>query len=84
MRPALHAEWTKIRTVAGPLWLLLGMIAATVALSAGATSVVTCAANGCGGNTTKLSLIGVYLGQALAAILAVLPSRPRPSHSPAS
>ena len=71
MRPALHAEWTKIRTVAGPLWLLLGMIVTTVALSAGATSVVTCAANGCGGDTTKLSLIGVYLGQALAAILAV-------------
>jgi len=29
MRPALHAEWTKLRTVASPLWLLLGMIAAT-------------------------------------------------------
>jgi hypothetical protein len=40
MRPALHAEWTKLRTVASPLWLLLGMIAATVALSAGATSVM--------------------------------------------
>jgi len=37
VRAALHAEWTKIRTVAGPLWLLLGMIAATVALSDGAT-----------------------------------------------
>jgi ABC-2 type transport system permease protein len=72
MRPALHAEWTKIRTVAGPLWLLLGMIAATVALSAGATSVVTCRSAGCGDDMTKLSLIGVELGQALAAILAVL------------
>ena len=72
MRPALHAEWTKMRTVASPLWLLLGMIAATVALSAGATSVVTCASAGCGGDLTKLSLIGVMLGQALAAILAVL------------
>lgn len=72
MRPALHAEWTKIRTVASPLWLLLGMIATTVALSAGATSVVTCASAGCGGDMTKLSLIGVMLGQALAAILAVL------------
>jgi len=41
MRLALHAEWTKIRTVASPLWLLLGMIAATVALSAGATSVLS-------------------------------------------
>ncbi|MCT2594387.1 ABC transporter permease [Streptomyces sp. N2-109] len=72
MRPALHAEWTKMRTVAGPLWLLLGMIAATVALSAGATSVVTCTSAGCGGDMTKLSLIGVELGQALVAILAVL------------
>ncbi|MGY0057188.1 ABC transporter permease [Streptomyces sp. LZ34] len=72
MRPALHAEWTKIRTVAGPLWLLLGMIPATVALSAGATSVVTCAAAGCGGDMTKRSLIGVELGQALVAMLAVL------------
>ncbi|MEU5031232.1 ABC transporter permease [Streptomyces milbemycinicus] len=71
MRPALHAEWTKIRTVTSPLWLLLGMIAATVALSAGATSVVTCASAGCG-DMTKLSLIGVQLGQALVAILAVL------------
>jgi len=68
MRSALHAEWTKLRTVASPLWLLLGMIAATVALSAGATSVVPCDAAGCG----KLSLIGVELGQALVAILAVL------------
>ncbi|MGI8331682.1 ABC transporter permease [Actinomadura scrupuli] len=72
MSPALHAEWTKLRTVAGPLWLLLGMIAATVALSAGATSVVTCTSAGCGGDLTKLSLIGVEVGQALAAILAVL------------
>ncbi len=72
MRTALHAEWTKIRTVAGPLWLLLGMIASTVALSAGATSVVTCASAGCGGDMTRLSLIGVELGQALVAILAVL------------
>ncbi|WP_232835742.1 hypothetical protein [Actinocorallia populi] len=72
MRPALHAEWTKIRTVAGPLWLLLGMIAVTVALSAGAVSVVTCTSAGCGGDMTKLSLIGVQLGQALVAILAVL------------
>jgi ABC-2 type transport system permease protein len=72
MRPALHAEWTKIRTVASPLWLLLGMIAATVALSAGAASVVTCTSASCGGDLTKLSLVGVMLGQALAAILAVL------------
>ncbi|KAB2350025.1 ABC transporter permease [Actinomadura rudentiformis] len=72
MRVALHAEWTKIRTVPSPLWLLVGTVAATVALSAGATSVVNCTASGCGGDTTKLSLMGVYIGQALVAILAVL------------
>jgi ABC-2 type transport system permease protein len=72
MRLALHAEWTKLRTVAGPLWLLLGTIATTVALSAGATSLVNCTADGCGGDTTRLTLMGVYLGQAPVAILALL------------
>ncbi|MDQ0595897.1 ABC-2 type transport system permease protein [Streptomyces canus] len=72
MRLALHAEWTKMRTVASPLWLLLGTVAATVALSTVATSVVNCTASGCGGDTTKLTLMGVYLGQALVTILAVL------------
>ncbi|XRQ15187.1 ABC transporter permease [Actinomadura welshii] len=72
MRVALHAEWTKMRTVAGPLWLLLGTVAATVGLGAGATSVVNCTAGGCGGDTTKLTLMGVYLGQAPVAVLAVL------------
>lgn len=72
MRLAVHAEWTKMRTVASPLWLLLGTVAATVALSIGATSVVNCTAGGCGGDTTRLTLMGVYLGQALVGILAVL------------
>ncbi|MFC7530002.1 ABC transporter permease [Actinoplanes sp. GCM10030250] len=71
MRPVLHAEWTKMRTVAGPPWLLLGMIAATVALSAGAASTASCGFAGCGGDMTRLSLGGVQLGQALAAVLAV-------------
>ncbi|WP_202919268.1 ABC transporter permease subunit [Saccharothrix deserti] len=71
MRPALHAEWTKIRTVAGPRWLLLGTIVLTVALSVAVTSMMTCDAAGCRDDTTKLSLTGVYLGQALIAILAV-------------
>jgi ABC-2 type transport system permease protein len=71
MSPALHAEWTKIRTLASPLWLLLGTIAATVALGGAVTSVMTCGTAGCGGDaTTRLSLTGVWLGQALVAILA--------------
>ncbi|MER7180070.1 ABC transporter permease [Streptomyces hyaluromycini] len=71
MRQALRAEWTKTRTVTGPLRLLLGTVAATVALSAGAASAVTCGSAGCG-DMTRLSLTGVQLGQALVVILAVL------------
>ncbi|WP_019630171.1 ABC transporter permease subunit [Actinomadura atramentaria] len=67
MRLALHAEWTKIRTVAGPLWLLLGTVAATVAFGAVATSVVTDP-----GDPTKVALVGADVGQAPVAVLAVL------------
>ncbi|GAA1672847.1 hypothetical protein GCM10009745_14660 [Kribbella yunnanensis] len=72
MRLALHGEWTKLRTVAGPLWLLVGTVAVTVALGAVATSVVSCTAAGCGGDTMRLTVSGIYLGQALVAVLGVL------------
>jgi ABC-2 type transport system permease protein len=69
----LHAEWTKLRTVTGPAWLLAGTIAATVAASAAATAAVRCpAGTACPVDTTKLSLTGVEFGQAVVAILAVL------------
>jgi ABC-2 type transport system permease protein len=47
MRPALHAEWTKMRTVASPLWLLLGAVVLTVAAGASVTAAVTCPPAGC-------------------------------------
>jgi ABC-2 type transport system permease protein len=73
IRDALHAEWTKLRTVTGPAWLLAGTIAATVAASAAATAAVRCpAGTACPVDTTKLSLTGVEFGQAVVAILAVL------------
>jgi ABC-2 type transport system permease protein len=72
MRPAVHAEWTKLRTVAGPGWLLLAAAALTVALSAAAVSAMTCPATGCVVDATKVSLTGVQLGQAVIAVLAVL------------
>ncbi|MEV7387181.1 ABC transporter permease [Streptomyces sp. NPDC091215] len=71
MRQALRAEWTKTRTVSGPVWLLLGTVASTVALSACACSVVSCGSVGCG-DMTRLSLVGVQLGQAPVVVLAVL------------
>lgn len=72
MSPAVHAEWTKLRTVPGPRWLLLATVVLTVALSAAVTSVMTCDRAGCGQDATRLALTGVDLGQAPIAILAVL------------
>jgi ABC-2 type transport system permease protein len=73
IRDALHAEWTKLRTAPGIPWLLLAASALTVALSAAIAASLKCSpARGCPPDTTKLSLSGVYLGQAVVAIVAVL------------
>jgi ABC-2 type transport system permease protein len=70
---ALHAEWTKLRTVSGPAWLLLAVAALTVAVGVAATGATHCPQNlTCPVDTTKLSLTGVQFGQAVVAILAVL------------
>lgn len=71
MREAVHAEWTKLRTVPSPAWLLIGTIALTVGASAMATAIVKCPAT-CSADTTKLSLTGIMLGQATVAALAVV------------
>jgi ABC-2 type transport system permease protein len=72
LREALRAEWTKLRTLPGTPWLLAAIIAATVAVSTAATAAVTCPSGGCIVDPAKLSLTGIDLGQAVAAILAVL------------
>ncbi len=73
LRYALHAEWTKLHTVSGPAWLLLGAAALTIAVSAAAVGATHCPQNmTCPVDTTKLSLTGVQFGQAVVAILAVL------------
>jgi ABC-2 type transport system permease protein len=72
MTTAIHAEWTKLRTVAGPGWLLLAAAALTVALGAVAAEARTCAAAGCVVDLAQVSLTGVQLGQAVVAVLAVL------------
>lgn len=78
MKAALHAEWTKLRTVAAPAWLVGATVIATVALGALATGSQHCAVRYCsddGANlfdTTKLTLTGVQLSQAIVAVLAVL------------
>jgi ABC-2 type transport system permease protein len=71
---ALRAEWMKLRTVSSSAWLLAGIIGLTVAISAAAAAANRCPAGiSCPVDTTKLSLTGIQFGQAIVAILAVLP-----------
>jgi ABC-2 type transport system permease protein len=72
MRQALHAEWTKRRTLAGTFWLLLTVVALTVAVGSAVAAAVTCQAAGCGQDPAKITLTGIDLSQAVVAILAVL------------
>lgn len=72
LRQALHAEWTKARTVASTGWLLAGVIALTVTVGALTAASSKCAGSGCGGDPARISLAGVYLGQAVVAVMAVL------------
>ncbi len=63
----LHAEWTKIRTLPGTVWFLLGVAVLTVGLSALAAAAIPC----CAADSVRTSLTGVAVGQAVVAILAV-------------
>lgn len=75
MIDALGSEWTKLRTIAGTWWLIAGAVALTLTASAGiaaSTHVSPGGPGGAGQDPTKLSLIGVDLGQAVIAVLAVL------------
>jgi len=69
---ALRAEWTKVRTVAGPAWLLAGVVALTVAVGAAADSAARCSSATCGLDPAKVTFTGIYLGQAVAAVAGVL------------
>ena len=46
LRDALHAEWTKVRTAPGAIWLLVGTAALTAAVGAAAAAAVSCPAGG--------------------------------------
>jgi hypothetical protein len=75
MMAAVHAEWTKLRTVPSTGWLVLALATFTVAV--GGVVVLTtharfCPPDGCDADLTKLSLSGVYLGQIAAVVLGVL------------
>jgi ABC-2 type transport system permease protein len=69
---ALAAEWTKARTLASTGWLLLAAAVLTAAVGAAVSAAVSCPAGGCAEDPAKISLTGVYLGQVVVAVLAVL------------
>jgi len=71
MTQALHAEWTKLRTLASTFWLLLGAAALTVAVSAAAAAATKCPTGHCPEDPAKISLTGITLGQAVVAVVAV-------------
>lgn len=62
----LHAEWTKVRTVPGTVWLLAGVVASTVALGALAAGAMPA-----GGDPAKSAFTGVVMGQAIVVVLGV-------------
>jgi ABC-2 type transport system permease protein len=76
-RQALHAEWTKLRTLPGTFWLLAAVSVLTIALSAGVSAAYQCTPGACspaqtGTDPAKIALAGLYLGQVLAACVGVL------------
>ena len=68
----LHAELIKLRTLPGTVWLLLAVVALTVAVGSVTAAAVACPASGCGQDPAKAILSGIDLSQAVVAILAVL------------
>ncbi len=72
MTATLHAEWTKLRTLAANLWLAAAVVAGMVAISVAAAGLTHVSGVTPGGDSTKLSLSGVYLGQLLVATLAII------------
>jgi ABC-2 type transport system permease protein len=72
VRDALHGEWTKARTLPGTAWLLVAAVAVTVLVGVAVAAAVRCPAGRCAEDPARISLTGIYLGQALIAIVAVL------------
>ena len=65
-------HWRGVLLLAVTFPLLLGTVVLTVAVSALAAGAVSCPSGHCGDDPAKISLTGIYLGQALIAIMAVL------------
>lgn len=72
MKSALHAEWTKLRTVAGPGWVLAITVIAAIALGVAVAAAQSLPGTTRGLDTTKISLTGIDVGQAVIAVLGIV------------
>jgi len=76
-RLALHAEWTKLRTLSSTTWTLAATAVLTIAVGTAASAAYRCAPGFCslaatGADPAKITLTGLYIGQVLVAVLGVL------------
>jgi ABC-2 type transport system permease protein len=69
---ALHAEWTKFRTVTGPSWLMAVVVTLTVAVAMATASAAWCNSATCGIDPATVSFTGIFPAQAVAAVAGVL------------
>jgi ABC-2 type transport system permease protein len=69
---AIRAEWAKAWSDPATPWLLAALIVLTTAVSGVTIGTARCPAAACGQDPARLSLAGVYLGQAVAALAGVL------------
>lgn len=70
LRRAMAAEWTKLFSVRSTLWTLVATGVAVIGLSALSTGVRS--ASDIVDDPTRLSLIGIFLGQLIFGVLGVL------------
>lgn len=71
MQRAIRAEWAKAWSDPGPAWLTGALVVLSVAVSLITIGTSRCQA-GCGQDPARITLAGVYLGQAVAALAGVL------------
>jgi len=75
MREAIRAEWAKTWSDPVTPWLLAGLVVLSAAVSAATIAAARCPADvagGCAQDPARISLTGVYVGQAVAALAGVL------------
>ena len=72
VRRAIRAEWAKAWSDPAVPWLLAALVVLTMAVSGVTIGTARCPAAACGQDPARISLAGVYLGQAVAALAGVL------------